>query len=43
MIKAFNLYQNRNKITVDLIKELKNIKNQMNSRRSDFFLSHFNK
>lgn len=42
-VKAFNIYQNRHKITLDLIKELKNIKNQMNSRRTDFFLSHFNK
>jgi hypothetical protein len=42
-IQAFNIYQNRYKITIDLIKELKMIKNQMNSRRTDFFLPHFNK
>lgn len=42
-IKAYILYNNRIKITSDLIKDLKNLKYQMNSRRTNFFLSHFNK
>lgn len=34
--KAYNIYVNRNKITPELIIELKKIKNQMNSRRLNF-------
>lgn len=35
-LKAYNIYINRNKITPELIIELKKIKNQMNSRRLIF-------
>ena len=37
-LKAYHTYQNRNKITPELIIELKKIKYQMNSRRTDFNL-----
>lgn len=40
---AFNLYQDRIKITPELIDQLKKFKYNMNSRRINFFLSHFNK
>lgn len=42
-IKAYILYKNRIKITPNLIEDLKKYKYQMNSRRTSFFLSHFNK
>jgi hypothetical protein len=40
-LSAYNIYKNRNKITPDLIIELKKIKNKMNSRRVHFLLPHF--
>lgn len=42
-LKAYNIYKSRMKITPELILDLKKIKYQMNSRRTDFYLPHFNK